>query len=253
MNSMCRHFPATETSRSGFTLLEILAVVSVVLVLAALLLGVQRVGMAKAQSAKCLANLRHIGLGLQQYVAEHQGNLPAMSALANPESGGGAVLTAQQLLAPYTGWSSDFAWNNNANVAASYGVWICPADTEDRNRANPDLARWKGMNSYLVNYYVGKSVVDANGQNTNSRTIEKMIETDRASSLWYFADGISSTGGQGRMSVGMVDAAENQVGALQLRFRHGETIHVLHLAGNVSAFPVDAMPNNGETFLNPRP
>lgn len=239
-------------SRAGFTLLELLAGVSIVLLLAALLLSVQRSGLAGAHNAKCLGNLRQIGLALQQYVGDHQGVLPAMSALANPESGGGAVLTAQELLAPYTGLAADFSWNNNANTTRTYGPWICPADTESRNKTGPDLARWKGMNSYLVNYYVGKGPVDANGQNTNSRTIERVTQTNKQTTLWYFADGIATAGGQGRMSIGMVDAGENQVGALQLRFRHGKRIQVLHLSGSVTSFSPEALANQGETFLNPK-
>lgn len=242
-----------HTSRRGFTLVETIVGVAIVLLLVALLMTVKDVAFSGAHKAKCVANLRQIGVALQQYVNDHQGSLPAMSALANPESGGGAVLTAQELLAPYTGLPSGFSWNNNSNNTRSYGVWICPADSEARDKTGPDLARWKGMNSYLVNYYVGKGPVDENGKNSNARTIEKITQTDRQTSLWYFADGIATAGGQGRMSVGMVDAAANQVGALQLRFRHGNTIQVLHLAGNVSSYLPEALPNQGEAFLNPRP
>lgn len=245
--------PATACSqRGGFTLLELLVVVSIVLLLAALLFGVQRAGLARVHSAKCLANLRQIGVAFQQYVVDHQGVLPAMSALENPQSGGGNVLTAQELLGPYTGLPSDFSWNSNTNTTYSFGVWICPADTEPRNKTGPDLARWKGMNSYLVNYYVGRGPVDTNGNNVNARTIERILQTDKQTKLWYFADGIATAGGQGRLSVGMVDAGENQTGALQLRFRHANKVHVLHLAGNVSAYGPSDLVGQGEPLLNPR-
>jgi len=237
---------------AGFTLLEMLVGVSIALLLTALLVSVQRVGLSGAHNAKCLSNLRQIGAALHQYAADHQGSLPAMSALADPASGGGTVLTAQALLAPYTGLSSDFSWNNNASSVSSFGVWICPADTENRDKVGPGLARWKGMNSYLVNYYVGKSLVDASGNNTNHRTIEKIIQTNKQTKLWYFADGIATAGGQGRMSVGMIDVGPNQVGALQLRFRHGNGIQVLHLAGNVSAYKPEDLVGQGEAFLNPK-
>jgi len=250
MSARC---PASKALRhTGFTLIEVLVVIMIFLVLASILMTVQKTSLLNANSAKSIGNLRQIGAALHQYIGDHDGYLPAMSALADPKNPGGNVLTAQRLLAPYTGLSDNLSWNSNSNTAQVYGVWICPTDTEPRNRPGPDLARWKAMNSYLVNYYVGKGPVDEGGNNANLRTIEKIVQTDKAASLWYFADGIATAGGQGRMSVGMINAGENQSGALQLRFRHKNKIHVLHLSGSVSAYSPEDLAGQGENFLNPK-
>jgi prepilin-type processing-associated H-X9-DG protein len=60
----------------GFTILEVLAVFTVIVVLAALLVPTLRQGTMQARQAKCLSNQRQIGLAIQLYAADHQGELP---------------------------------------------------------------------------------------------------------------------------------------------------------------------------------
>lgn len=62
----------------GFTLLELLVVMAIIAVLAALLLP----GMTRAREAgratACLSNLRQLGIALQLYVQDNQNHLPCM-------------------------------------------------------------------------------------------------------------------------------------------------------------------------------
>jgi prepilin-type N-terminal cleavage/methylation domain-containing protein len=59
-------------TRLGFTLIELLVVIAIIAILASLLLpGLSR-AKASAKSATCKSNLRHIGVGLALYVADHQ-------------------------------------------------------------------------------------------------------------------------------------------------------------------------------------
>jgi prepilin-type N-terminal cleavage/methylation domain-containing protein/prepilin-type processing-associated H-X9-DG protein len=57
----------------GFTLVELLVVVAVIAVLAALLLPGLANGKRAAQSAKCMSNLRQLGLAAQMYFDDHDG------------------------------------------------------------------------------------------------------------------------------------------------------------------------------------
>ncbi len=66
--------------RRAFSLLELIVIVAVLGVLAALAIpAVQRSG-AQADSAKCLANLRQIGVGLGLYLNDHAMIMPDLRA-----------------------------------------------------------------------------------------------------------------------------------------------------------------------------
>jgi prepilin-type N-terminal cleavage/methylation domain-containing protein/prepilin-type processing-associated H-X9-DG protein len=62
--------------RFGFTLVELLVVISIVVALIAILLPALQRARANAQSIQCLSNLREQGLVIASYVAENEGKLP---------------------------------------------------------------------------------------------------------------------------------------------------------------------------------
>jgi len=81
-----------RTSPRAFTLLEILATTSIILVLAGLLLPMFRKTQISARSAQCTGNLRNLSAAFQMYAADNNGMLPAMryrtsSVGANPNPG----------------------------------------------------------------------------------------------------------------------------------------------------------------------
>jgi prepilin-type N-terminal cleavage/methylation domain-containing protein len=68
------------TGKRGFTLMELLAVIAVIAVLASLLLPAASRASGKAQTARCMAQLRHLGQAMALYGDDHQGLLPAAHA-----------------------------------------------------------------------------------------------------------------------------------------------------------------------------
>jgi prepilin-type N-terminal cleavage/methylation domain-containing protein len=62
----------------GFTLVELLVVIAVISILAALLLPAFNRGREAARSVSCISNLHQIGIGLQLYVSDNGNRLPAL-------------------------------------------------------------------------------------------------------------------------------------------------------------------------------
>jgi general secretion pathway protein G len=60
---------------NGFTLVEVLITFAIVVVLAAIAFPMMKSSAASSKNAKCISNLRQIGVGMSLYVAENSGML----------------------------------------------------------------------------------------------------------------------------------------------------------------------------------
>jgi len=65
-----------KPTRRGFTLIELLVVIAIIAILAALAFPAGRSFIEKGNQAKCAANLRQTGSGMQGFVAENNGFYP---------------------------------------------------------------------------------------------------------------------------------------------------------------------------------
>lgn len=86
----------------GFTLIELLAVIAIIAVLAAISSPVIGSAIERGRSAKCVNNLRQIGVAVQQYAADNDYRFPAIeteppSLPQDIENKG----TALEVLGPY--------------------------------------------------------------------------------------------------------------------------------------------------------
>jgi len=77
---------SNPVGKRGFTLIELLVVIGIIGVLAAILLPAMHAAREKARTAKCLSNLKQIGLALQQYTNDFGGSLPHEDDNFSPNS-----------------------------------------------------------------------------------------------------------------------------------------------------------------------
>lgn len=96
--------------QTGFTLIELVVVVAIILILGAMLLPVLEQAMKQAESVTCLSNLRHVCLGALMYADDYDQQYPP-AILDIPNSSYATCWDA--LLLPYL---------------RSQSIFVCPAD-----------------------------------------------------------------------------------------------------------------------------
>lgn len=109
---------STDRNPKAFTLVELLVVIGIVAILAALLLPVLSRAKANAQRSACMNNLRQINLGVRMYADDSSDAFPAPRTNNGPP---GAFVAYTKLMKSYlgmTGASSERA-----------ALFACPADT----------------------------------------------------------------------------------------------------------------------------
>lgn len=117
------------TRRRAFTLMELLVVIAILAILAAVLFPVFSQAREKARGAKCLSNMRQIGMAANMYLDDWEGRLYFHHA-------GLEEITWASRLAPYT---------------RNSGIYICPSDPETA-LINPNSGEVHRP-SYLINAY----------------------------------------------------------------------------------------------------
>jgi len=115
----------TRAAGEGFSLLELLIVVAIISLLAALLLPAIQKSAAKARQAGCLSNLRQIGLAMAAFAHEYRDRYP----MQTPKEEGGSRGSDPAPLTGFTNFSfSADHFRPLSNDLVNPRVLLCPAD-----------------------------------------------------------------------------------------------------------------------------
>ncbi|HEY3320170.1 MAG TPA: type II secretion system protein [Planctomycetota bacterium] len=110
MNLITRHSSRVTRHAAGFTLIEILVVISIIALLAALVLPVLSRARAEGQRTACKSNLSQLAKAVQMYASENHSAYPVASQRPTMNSAHPSLRT---VLSPYT---------------PDVRVFCCPAD-----------------------------------------------------------------------------------------------------------------------------
>lgn len=131
----------------AFTLVEMLAVIAIVSILAALLLPAINKTQAKARRIQCVANLKQTGAAFHMFLHDHADRLPMQVSTNN----GG---TSEFILASYQAGSEFYFEYRHfqalSNELVTPKLVVCPADM-----ARVTAANFAEFNNKNVSYFVG--------------------------------------------------------------------------------------------------
>jgi len=214
--------------RNAFTLMELLVVVGIIVVLAALIFPA--VGKIKQASgtAKCVSNLRQIGQGFRGYINENNGYAPPHWGVSflDPSSGTSSLLWTGHL-APYMGREGDPLKDKLPRV------YDCPEDPDAKKRS-PDRGFVSTAENWGLSY--GYNYAYLTSQNNwwrhpvdgypNLRVVSNMT------TLILAADSMAaSKGGEYMALIDATSLAQNPKRGVD--FRHQKMFNAVFLDGHV--------------------
>jgi prepilin-type N-terminal cleavage/methylation domain-containing protein/prepilin-type processing-associated H-X9-DG protein len=133
--------------RWGFTLVELLAVMAIVTILAMLLLPVLGNTQAKARRIQCLSNLRQTGIGFHSFLQDHDNGFPMQIST----NAGGTLETLVPAYLSAAGFYFSYVhFQSLSNDLDNPRIFTCPSDPA--RTPGDEFPRLSNKN---ISYFVG--------------------------------------------------------------------------------------------------
>lgn len=205
--------PRSRTRPAGLTLIEILIVIVIIGVLAALLFPVARGMRERAQSAVCAQNLRQIGIGLRSYISENNDRFPDGAADVSWKPG---ITTsrcwydaaAENMGREYVPYHKGDPLPETFGCPAGHGKAYEPA--------------WPYTGDYAANFYLGHP----------NHKVTTMSAVKNPESTPYVQDTVM----QNNFGAGIYDAGSSATSNNAFAHRHGGKGNILWVDGHISSF-----------------
>ena len=107
--------------RRGVTLIEVLVVIVIIAVLAAMGFPLIRGMRESADAATCMSNLRQVGMALNMYAGDHGQKYPALQPETSHETGERGDIW------PGLVARAGYLWNYEGDLPCGTGIWTCPS------------------------------------------------------------------------------------------------------------------------------
>ena len=250
---------------AAFTLIELLTVIAIIGILAAILIPTVGKVRSTAQSARCISNLRQIGQQIQAFANDSKGNLPNLQALTNSPVLEPRVISKDKQLAfhlwPYY---TKIVLADPLPTAPTrvniHEMFICPSlETSVRAKLATTSITNTGdqtanvAQSYIINDVqsvgsgAGRQTVfgyNGGGRSFNLYTIERKLQSSNSnttsiSRIWALQDGdtlLEDENGASR-SAQLTFIAGNKPA-------HGSSRNRLYLDGSVTKLSLDKSNRN---------
>ena len=184
MNRRCQGIPC---QLSAFTLIELMVVVAIIGVLAALLLPALGQAKRKARGTECLSNLRQLHLGWSLFISDHDDSLPPIND--TPQAGKDAAHPSW-----VAGWlrtvNEPVDHSDNTNTALLVGEQYAQFGSIGTYVKNPAVYRCPGDRSGRVRSMAVNAYLNGFGvwQDAAYVTYRKLTEIRDATQTWVFID-----------------------------------------------------------------
>ena len=218
--------------RHGFTLVEILVVIVILVVLAAITIPLGMKMRDSAHATNCMSNLRQLGNGLIMYAGDHSQKLPPLQPEASRETGKRGDIWPV-LLARY-----GYMWNGEGDLPCGKGVWTCPKC------------------DFMANTYGGYGVVEDTvfvygekyPENVREPGSLRLSRIERPSNTWLIGDTAKSPSTPNKGWYAVWSRPKRWEGSHSPAERHGGKVHVCMADGHVEALTIKEIEERRITY-----